>query len=196
MKNKIIDALISIQAIKFGEFTLKSGIQSPIYIDLRIIISAPELLRDIAKAMIQMSKELNYERIAGIPYTALPIATAYSLESNVPMIYCRKEVKKYGTGKQIEGIWEAGQQVLVIDDLITNGESKMETFEPFEQAGLKVKDVVVLIDREQGGKERLEKQGYNLYSLISVYEILDRMKELNKISEEKYQELKKFIDEN
>ena len=196
MKQKIIDTLIAIGAVKFGEFTLKSGLVSPIYIDLRIIISYPLLLKDIAVAFVDMSKNLEFSKVAGIPYTALPIATAMSLTAEIPMIYARKEKKAYGTGKQIEGVWEAGDRVLIIDDLITKGTSKAETFAVFESAGLVVEDVVVLIDREQGGKELLAQTGHRLHSLISVFEILDRLKALGKIAPPLYDSVLQFLHDN
>lgn len=195
-KTAIIDDLIAIGAVKFGEFVLKSGIKSPIYLDLRLIISYPDLLNKIAAALVEISRDLSFQRIAGIPYTALPIATAFSLQSGIPMIYARKEVKDYGTAKQVEGIWKEGETVLVVDDLITDGGSKLETFATFETQGLKISDVVVLIDREQGGKERLEKDGYHLFSIISIFEILDRMKETNQIAESEYQNIKQFLQQH
>jgi uridine monophosphate synthetase len=195
MKNKIIDQLISVGAVKFGEFTLKSGIISPIYIDLRIIVSFPDLLRNIAGVLVESTKELDYQIIAGVPYTGIPIATAVSLLNNMPMIYNRKEKKTYGTGKQIEGLWKRGDKILVIDDLITNGESKLEVFDLFQQSGLVVHDAVVLIDREQGGQQRLEQEGYELHSLISVFEIIDRLRSLNQIDEKRYNELNEFINQ-
>ena len=193
MKEKIIDSLISIGAVKFGEFKLKSGIMSPIYLDLRIIISYPDILKNIATELISLSKKLHFDKIAGIPYTAMPIATAFSLASGHPMIYSRKERKEYGTGQMIEGVWNTGDRVLIIDDLITNGGSKLETFEVFLEAGLKVKDVIVLIDREQGGKENLEQQGYHLHSAISIFDILGRMKHLKQIDEIQYNEIYDFL---
>lgn len=195
-KTEIIDDLVEIGAIKFGDFTLKSGIQSPIYIDLRLIISFPSLLEKIANELNDISQSIPFDRVAGIPYTALPIATAFSLLSGKPMIYARKEVKDYGTAKRIEGVWEKGETVLIIDDLITNGESKFETFAQFEAQDLKVKNVVVLIDREQGGKERLENAGYQLFSIISIFEILDRMKETSRISGSEYENISQFIKQN
>lgn len=194
-KQAIIDSLVEIGAIKFGSFTLKSGIQSPIYIDLRITISHPILLQQIAESLLELSADLSFDCIAGIPYTALPIATAFSLASGKPMIYSRKEKKDYGTSKQIEGIWKKGDSVLIIDDLITNGESKFETFKVFEEADLKTSDVIVLIDREQGGAERLKKEGYRLFSIISIFEILERMKETNQISDLLYNETQQFLQE-
>ncbi len=193
MKEQIIDSLISIGAVKFGEFKLKSGIMSPIYLDLRIIISYPDILKNIATELIALSKKLHFDKIAGIPYTAMPIATAFSLASGHPMIYSRKERKEYGTGQMIEGVWNTGDQVLIIDDLITNGGSKLETFEVFLEAGLKVKDVIVLIDREQGGKEKLEQQGYHLHSAISIFDILGRMKHLKQIDEMQYNKIYDFL---
>jgi orotate phosphoribosyltransferase len=193
MKEKIIDSLISIGAVKFGEFKLKSGIMSPIYLDLRIIISYPDILKNIATELITLSQKLQFDKIAGIPYTAMPIATAFSLASGHPMIYSRKERKEYGTGQMIEGVWNTGDQVLIIDDLITNGGSKLETFEVFLKAGLKVKDVIVLIDREQGGKEKLEQEGYHLHSAISIFDILGRMKHLKQIDEMQYNKIYDFL---
>lgn len=194
-KKEIILDLFKIGAIKFGEFKLKSGMLSPIYIDLRIIISYPQLLNKIADSIIKRIETLNYDLITGIPYTALPIATVVSQKINKPMIYSRKEVKDYGTKKQIEGIFQKGQTCLVIDDLITTGASKLET-EPFKKNGLKVFDFVVLIDREQGGAEDLKNKGYNLYSIMKISELLDILLSNSKITKFQYDKTKKFIEEN
>ncbi len=193
MKEKLIDSLISIGAVKFGEFKLKSGIISPIYLDLRIIISYPDILKQIAAELAELSKGLDFDLIAGIPYTALPIATAFSLAADQPMVYCRKERKSYGTGQMIEGVWKKGDRVLIIDDLITNGDSKFETFRVFLESELIVKDVIVLIDRVQGGKEKLQAKGYNLHSAISIYEILERMKSLKHIGDIQYNKIYEFL---
>ncbi|MCP4298270.1 MAG: orotate phosphoribosyltransferase [Proteobacteria bacterium] len=196
LKQQIINSLVEIGAIKFGEFRLKSGILSPIYIDLRIIISYPNLLEDIADAMIELSKEINFDKVAGIPYTALPIATAFSLKDKVPMIYSRKEKKEYGTSQQIEGVWKPDDRVLIIDDLITNGGSKIETFKIFEGVGLNIKDVVVLIDREQGGRELLLRSGYQLHSLISIFELLDHLRKTSEIDTIQYNKTIEFLKTN
>lgn len=194
-KQEIALALHQIGAVKFGDFTLKSGIKSPIYIDLRLLISYPKVLRLISEAMIEVAKTLKFDVIAGIPYTALPIATAISVSQDWPMVYARKEVKDYGTKKKIEGVFKEGDTALIIDDLITTGGSKFETIEPFEASGLKITDFLVLVDREQGGGRLLEEKGYKLHSIIGINELLDILDAEGKIDKEKYQEAKTFIKE-
>ncbi len=192
-KQSIALALQEVGAVKFGDFTLKSGMKSPIYIDLRVLVSYPKLLKEIAEAMADLAKGLKFDVIAGIPYTALPIATAISIAQNWPMVYARKEVKDYGTKRKLEGMFKAGQTALIIDDLITTGGSKFETIEPFNEAGLKVTDIVVLVDREQGGAKILEEKGYHLHSVLGINELLDLLKSAGKIDETNYKNAKEFI---
>jgi uridine monophosphate synthetase len=165
--------LLSAGCIKFGSFTLKSGLQSPIYIDLRQIISHPRLLAEVAQAYLPILANLQFSRIAGLPYAAIPIATAISLAGNYPMIYPRKEVKTYGTKAEIEGDYRAGETVVVIDDLATTGGSKFEAIEKLTSAGLVVRDVVVLVDRQSGAKEALEPAGFALQSVLTITQLLD-----------------------
>lgn len=193
LKKDIALALHEIGAIKFGTFTLKSGIESPIYIDLRLLISYPKVLKMISQAMVELAKGLTFDVIAGIPYTALPIATAMSLDQNWPMVYARKEVKDYGTKKKIEGVFEEGQTALIVDDLITTGGSKFETIEPFESSGLKITDFIILVDREQGGGRLLEEKGYKLHSIIGINDLLDILNAEGKLDQENYERAKAFI---
>ena len=197
MENKsLILKLFEIGAVKFGEFKLKSGIISPIYIDLRLTVSYPELLKEVGEAMWEKVQNLPFDIICGVPYTALPIATAISLAHNKPMVMRRKEVKDYGLKKAIEGTFEAGQNVLVIEDLVTSGMSVFETIEPLEHEGLKVTDIVVLIDREQGGKTHIQGKGYNLHSVLTISEILETLQQAGKIETAMTNQVRTFIMEN
>jgi uridine monophosphate synthetase len=191
--SNLSDGLLSAGCIKFGEFTLKSGLKSPIYIDLRQIITYPKLLEQIGASYLPLLKNLKFDRIAGLPYAAIPIATAISLAGNYPMIYPRKEAKAYGTKAEIEGEYHAGETVVVIDDLATTGGSKFEAIEKLTGAGLVVKDVVVLVDRQSGAKESLEKAGYNLYSVLTIYELLDRWETNGKVPADKISATRVFL---
>lgn len=193
---ELIIKLNEIGALKFGEFKLKSGLMSPVYIDLRVTISYPEIIEAIAAAMWEKIKTLQFDVISGIPYTALPFATALSLSHHLPMIVRRKEVKDYGTKKAIEGSYQAGQTCLLVDDMITNGASKFETIEPMEQEGLKIKDIIILADREQGGRELLASRGYNLHSVFTLSEALNILETEGKLTAELVSKTKEFIKNN
>lgn len=169
----IADGLLEAGCVRFGEFTLKSGLQSPIYIDLRRLVSYPHLLEQVAAAYLSILRRLTFDRLAALPYAAIPIATAIGLQGRYPLIYPRKEVKEYGTRAEIEGEYRAGETVVVIDDLATTGGSKFEAIEKLRAAALKVEDVVVLIDRQSGARESLEAAGFRLHAVLTIRELLD-----------------------
>ncbi len=189
----LADDLLSAGCIKFGEFTLKSGLKSPIYIDLRRLISYPALLSQVGAAYLPILKDLKFDRLAALPYAAIPIATSVSVQGNYPMIYPRKEVKAYGTKAEIEGEYYAGETVVVIDDLATTGGSKFEAIEKLLAAGLKVKDVVVLIDRQSGAKEALAEAGYTLHAVMSITQLLDHWEQTGKVEGDKIRKTREFL---
>jgi len=178
---KLADDLLYADCIKFGKFTLKSGIESPIYIDLRRLVGYPQLLKSLAKAYIQILQELQFDHLGALPYAALPIASAISLQGNYSMVYPRKEVKTYGTKADVEGVFKPKDVVVVIDDLISTGGSKFEGIEKLTSAGLCVKDIVVLIDRSPDGGQELVKAGYHLHAVLSLPQILDHYEKTDAI---------------
>jgi uridine monophosphate synthetase len=111
--------------------------------------------------------------VGGIPYAGLPLAVAASLAGRVPLIYPRREEKGYGTRRRIEGQFKAGERVVLIDDIITDGASKLEAIQPLEEAGLVVKDLVILVDREQGGRELLAARGYAVHAVLTISQCFD-----------------------
>jgi uridine monophosphate synthetase len=190
----LADGLLQAGCIKFGQFTLKSGLVSPIYIDLRLLVSFPDLLRSVAKAYLSILQRLTFDRIAGLPYAALPIATAISLQSGWPLIYPRKEAKAYGTKAEIEGEYHQGEQVVLVDDLATTGESKFESIEKLTSAGIKVKDIVVLVDRQSGASEALAQAGYRLHAVFSINSLLDYYESEMRVTPENLAAARSFLN--
>ncbi|NIF04072.1 orotate phosphoribosyltransferase [Chryseobacterium sp. Tr-659] len=182
--------------IKFGRFTLKSGIESPFYVDLRPLASDPKILKNLANYLLEMLPLDNFDLICGVPYAALPMATAMSLESYIPLIIKRKEAKSYGTKKLIEGIYQKGQNCLLVEDVITSGKSLVETIAEVEQEDLKVSDIVVVLDREQGGKQLLESKGYRVHTLFNISEVCGILQENGELSDEEVKRIQDFLQGN
>ncbi|MBV9791357.1 MAG: orotate phosphoribosyltransferase, partial [Chloroflexi bacterium] len=183
------------QAIQFGSFTLQSGVQSPIYVDLRLLVSNPEALALAASAYGNLLNELAFDRLAAIPYAGLPLGTAVALQTRSPLIYPRKEAKAYGTKRAIEGRYHPGETVVMLDDLISNGDSKLEAVKPLQSAGLEVNDIVVLIDREGGGREELEGRGFNVHSVFKLRDLLDILVQHERITLEQRGQVETFLQE-
>ncbi|XP_070535708.1 uridine 5'-monophosphate synthase-like [Ptychodera flava] len=194
----LILQLFQIQAVKFGSFTLKSGIQSPVYFDLRVIVSYPGLMNEVAEFLWDTvaKTDAEFQRICGVPYTALPLATLMSAKHNVPMLIRRKEAKDYGTKKMIEGSFENGEKCLVVEDVVTSGSSVMETVQSLAGVGINVTDAVVLLDRQQGGKQRLEQKGIKLHCVSGMSDILKILEKHNKLDSNTVEKVHQFIADN
>lgn len=174
--------LFDIQAVRFGNFTLHSGKKSPIYIDLRVLVSYPAALRQIAQAYAKLLAQLDYDILGAYPYAGLPIGVAVSLEIDRPLVYPRKQAKSYGTGKQVEGVWKIGQRVVLIEDLITSGKSILEAMSALKVAGLEIHHAVVLIDRQQEGTALLEGYGCQVHSLMNMTQLLEFLEKNGRIN--------------
>ena len=247
MKKELVKELFDIGAVKFGEFKLKSGIISPFYIDLRVIISKPKLVRMVSQLMWEEVKgayEKTFELICGVPYTGLPIASCMSLDTNVSMVMKRKEAKDYGTKKMVEGIFQGGESCLIVEDIITSGffyflffiffffffsffhisifsffhffifsflfcsffpktthplttgASVLETIESLKHVDLKATEIVVLVDREQGGRKRLKDLNLSVSCVLTISFVMEVLQEKKLLSPEIVAASKKFIQDN
>lgn len=194
-KESLIASLYELGAIKFGEFTLKSGDTSPIYIDLRLLVSRPATLRRVARSMQAVAADLKYDRIAAIPLGGLPIGVAFSITADIPLIYPRLEAKQHGTGRYIEGTYLPGETVLLVDDVISRAESKLEAAGLLEAVQLKVTDIMVIVDRQMGGAELLAEKGYRLHSLLTLEDMLGVLLDLGHLSRERHQFILAWLKE-
>jgi uridine monophosphate synthetase len=189
----IVEGLLSMGCIRFGEFTLKSGLLSPIQIDLRQLISYPGWMTQVASAYIRALRTHTFDRIAGLPYAALPIATAISLQANLPMIYPREKEKLEQDIKTIEGIYHTGETVVLIDDLAITGQSSLAALKVMEEAGLMVGDVIVLIDCDLGAREFLSRNGYHLDALFTLTQLLDYWEETERVPLDQIANVRAFL---
>lgn len=194
-KEALVEDLCLGDAFKFGNFTLKSGKESPIYIDFRSIISYPAVFKSLTSRLCKKIKEDNikFEVLCGVPYTALPFAAAVAIERFCPMVMVRKEAKNYGTNKMVEGKFDKGNRALIIEDVITTGGSVLEVAELLKKEGLEVKDILVCLDREQKGKENLKEKGYNVHALFTITEVIDVLHDKKHIDLQWYNTVKQYL---
>ncbi len=198
----LAQTLFDLGGVQFGNFTVsESAVSSPVFVNPKVLISNPTALRVASKLMqqeIHLAQSLRRVRVhpfavvAGVPVGGLLLASAYSLETNTPLIYAR--IHPEGTGKRgIEGRFTRGDTALVIDDLITRGSSILETADLLEEHGMKVKDVIVLVDREHGATERLRRHGYNLISILKLEIMLNHYMSKGLILEETYRTCAEYV---
>jgi uridine monophosphate synthetase len=185
----LILQLYDLGCITFGDHIKASGKTVPYYIDLCKIISTPQIFHQILSAYADILRDLEFERIAGIPYGALPIATGLALRLGCPMIFPRKEVKSYAGRRLIEGNYREGETVVVIDDILITGKSVMEGAEKLKSVGLKVYDLVVFIDHQQEGKDRLQENGYRGHAVLTISEIAETLHDAGRLTEEQFKAL-------
>ena len=179
----LILQLYDVGCILFGNFVQASGAVFPYYIDLRKIISNPQLFHQVLNTYAEVLENLSFDRIAGIPYGSLPTATGLALRLNRPMIFPRKEVKAHGTRRVIEGHFQPGETVVVVDDILISGNSAMEGAAKLKSVGLQVRDIVVFLDHEQGVKDKLRNNGYQAHSILALSEVTETLYQVGRITE-------------
>jgi len=191
--------LIKNDAIKFGDYILASGKKSPYYIDLRQTISSPITMDWIANSLTRIIlNEIGrskIDKILGVPTAGVPFATVVSQKLGIPLIYYRQARKEHGVRKKVEGILERNDRVLIIDDLITTGESVIETAEVIRDQGGVVNELVVLLDREQGGQQRLRKARMEPHVLFRISDAMTWLHNVGLIEDKIYETLVKYIEE-
>lgn len=190
--------LFKVGAIKFGAFRLvlhdenPQAPLSPFYIDLRIIRSFPKTKKKVVEVYRRLLRELKYDLLADVPTAATPIVSTLSDVTGIPMI-SPKVSKAHGSGAKIDGVFKKGQTAVLIDDLITQADSKFEAIKVLEDAGLKVKDIVILFDREQSGVARLKKAGYKVHVIFGAREFFKYYADSGKITKDKYKEVLDYL---
>lgn len=199
VKLEICRILNKIGALQFGTFKLTSGKISPYYIDLRLVPSFPDAFQKICAFYTDfIGKEIglgNFERVAGIPVAGMPFASIIAYNLKKPFIYIRKGVRLHGRQRRIEGLLNPGDRVLLVDDLITTGLSLRRAAKAITAEGGIVKDVVVLLDRQESGAEKLGKIGITLHALVNISEAAQMLYEIGSINEEQLKTILKQIKE-
>ncbi len=195
--SRIADALVRSRALKFGKFKLKSGVMSPYYIDLSWLLSSPKDFKHIVDAAADEIKDTlssrKVDKLASIELKGALLLPSIANELKLPCLVVRKEEKGYGITSRIAGgEVKKDEHILFFDDVVSSAESKLEGIKPLEELGAKVETVLVVVDREQGGKERLEKRGYELRALTTISELVSALLQFRKITEEQANSILNF----
>ena len=194
-RRELLEGLFRIGAFRTGEFTLKSGKLSPFYIDLRRIGADARILSLTGRAYAELLDGVDADHVAGIPVAALPLATAATLATGMSLIYPRLEKKAHGSGAKVEGVWEKGDRAVMLDDLITTGGSKREAAAVLREAGLRVRDLVVLIERGSEGRRDMTEAGINLKAWARIEDLLDAGLAAGFVDEEMAEKVRRFARE-
>jgi orotate phosphoribosyltransferase len=196
-KVELAKILHNIDALKFGLFKLTSGKVSPYYIDLRIVPSFPDAFRQICdfygESITSQVGLKNFDRIAAVPIAGIPFASQIAYNLKKPFLYVRKGVRLHGRQRRVEGILVSGDRVLLIDDLVTTGLTLKKAATAITAEGGIVKEAVALLDREEGGKEKLAKNGIQLHALLKISEVANTLYEIGAIDKESLKTILKQI---
>jgi orotate phosphoribosyltransferase len=194
-QSELVEALREAGVLRHGLFTLRSGAKSPVYVDLRQIPSVPSAMDVVTSALAAVTRVLGAEAIAGAETAGIPLAAVVAHKTRLPMLYVRKEPKGYGTSSQIEGLVRTGQRAVLVDDLITDGGSKFVFLDALASAGVRAEDVLVILDREQGGRATLQDRGVRLHALLTLRELLAELLRLGALEPAHHAEILAYLDD-
>jgi orotate phosphoribosyltransferase len=196
-KEKMANILFKLDAVKFGVFKLTSGKASPYYIDLRVIPSFPDAFREICDFYIEyITNQIglkNFDRMAGIPLAGIPFASQIAYNLKKPFLYVRKGIRLHGRERRVEGVLVSGDRVLLIDDLLTTGLTLKTAADAVRAEGGVVTQAIVFLDREEGGRQLVEKNGIKLHALMKISEIANTLYEIGAIDKESLKTIQKQI---
>ena len=196
-KDEMANILFKLDAIKFGLFQLSSGKTSPYYIDLRVIPSFPDAFQEICDFYDKyLNNEIgvkNFDRIAAVPVAGIIFASQIAYNLKKPFLYMRKGVRLHGRERRVEGVLASGDRVLLIDDLITTGLTLKKAADAVRAEGGVITDAVVFLDREEGGKQMLEKNGIKLHALLKITEIANSLYDSGAIDRENLKTILKQV---
>jgi orotate phosphoribosyltransferase/uridine monophosphate synthetase len=198
----LAETLWDLGAVQFGKFTLgRTTVDSPVYVNLRLLIGHPTALWRVGHMILEEVQALQsmrnpqiepFDLAAGVPFGGLHVATAFSLTAKVPMIYLHPRLDDLGN--DVEGVYTPNQRALILDDLLAGGGSILQTALQLGEAGLMVRDAVVLLDRLQGGREALRKQGIHLLALLSLDQLMNYLHYTGKVANDEYKRSMAFIE--
>ncbi len=196
--DRVADALYLSGCLKFGSFIIKSGATSPYYIDLARVLSAPKQLCTIAEAASEKIKQIiateRIDKLASIELKGALIVPSIACNLNLPCVIVRKEEKAYGVTGRIAGAdVNKGDNILFFDDVISEGLSKVEGIKPLQELGANVTHLLVVVNREHGGKEKLEKLGYKVHALAKISDIVDSLYNGRHISKEQADNVLNYV---
>ncbi|MDQ3707678.1 MAG: orotidine-5'-phosphate decarboxylase [Chloroflexota bacterium] len=193
----VIRQMYEIGAIRFEPVTLKSGLVSPYYNNLRVLASYPPLLRRVAALMARTMQAAGVQPdlLVGIAEAGIPLAVALSQHTDIPAGYVRSSAKQHGTKRMVEGAWQPGATAVLVDDVVSDGASKLEVLGHLQEAGLQVRDIVVLVDRGQGGPELMSLHGLNCHAAVKMDDVLGILLKAGHITQQQVDESHRFMQE-
>ncbi len=196
--DKVADVLYNSGCLRFGTFKIKSGALSPYYIDLASLLSSPKDLSTITEIAAEKIRAITDSdgivKLASIELKGALLLPGIACKVNLPCLVVRKKEKAYGVTGRIAGAGVSkGDKILFFDDVISEGLSKLEGIKPLEELGAQVKHLVIVVDREQGGTEKLDAHGYKVHALAKISELVVSLRRSRNISEEKEKAVLEYV---